>query len=134
MLKLMAAAMPAAALLALAPVAHADYTWTVHQICSEHGQNLVPMPIFASPEVTCADPAYWRATGTVPGLFIAAPQSIPRIMAQLRPGSYSTNPGNGWADWVIPDGSQPAPPKGPEPYMWQKDPGVWQGPCPPTCP
>lgn len=26
------------------------------------------------------------------------------------------------------------PPSTPAPYMWQKDPGVWQGPCPPTCP
>ncbi|PEG38384.1 hypothetical protein CQY20_13130 [Mycolicibacterium agri] len=28
----------------------------------------------------------------------------------------------------------PSPPPTQEPYMWQKDPGVWQGPCPPTCP
>ena len=91
------------------------------------------MPIFASLDLTCGDPAYWRKTGTVPGLFIAAPPSIPRIMAELRPGSHSTDPANAWADWVIPDGSQPAP-RGPKPYMWQKDPGAWQGPCPPTCP
>lgn len=133
-IKLVAGATSAIALLALAPIAHADNSWTVQQICDAKGPNLVAMQIFASPEVTCADPAYWAKTGTVPGLFIAAPPSIPRIMELLRPGSYSTDPGNGWADWMIPDGSQPAPPRGPEPYMWQTDPGAWQGPCPPTCP
>lgn len=134
MLKLFAGIAPIAALFVLAPFAHADYTWTVQQICDADGPNLVATPIFASPEITCADPEYWRRAGTIPGLFIAAPPTIPRIMERLRPGSYSTDAGDAWADWVIPDGSVPAPPQGRIPYMWQKNPGAWQGPCPPTCP
>lgn len=100
----------ACAAIGLAPIAHADYTWTVQQICAAKGPNLVPAPIFASPDIACVDPAYWQKAGTAPGLFIAAPPSIPRTMADLRPGSYSTDPGNPWADWIIPEGSQPKPP------------------------
>lgn len=116
------------AALAVAPTAHADVTWTVQQICATKSPGTVPMTIVGSPEITCAKPE------SLPGLFIAAPMTIPRIMADFRPGSYSTDPANVWADWVIPDGSVPvARPSMPAPYMWQTEPGVWQGPCPPTC-
>jgi hypothetical protein len=94
----------------LAPVAQADTTVTVQQICSEAGQGLVPMTVVAAPELACGDPAYWASTGTAPGLFIAPPPPISNTMARLHQGSYSTDPGNPWADWVIPAGSQPAPP------------------------
>lgn len=122
-----------ASVLALAPSAQADTTLTGQQICSEAG-NLAPMTVVASPELTCGDPAYWQSTGTVPGLFIAAPPPLSKTATGLHQGAYSTDAANPWADWVVPAGSQPAPPKGPEPYMWQTDPGAWQGPCPPTCP
>lgn len=88
----------------LAPVAHADYTWTVQQICDAHSPGTVAMSIVASRDIGCTKP------GSTPGFLDWAPQSIPRVMADFRPGSYSTDPGNPWADWIIPDGSQPKPP------------------------
>lgn len=114
MIKLLTSAVCAFAAVAttplmLAPPAHADYTWTVFDICNANSAGTVPMPIFASPEITCGDPEYWANSGTVPGLYISAGRNIPRIMAELRPGSYSTDPANRWADWVVPEGSQPKP-------------------------
>ncbi|WP_396908016.1 hypothetical protein [Mycolicibacterium sp.] len=91
------------AAICLAPGAHADYTWTVQQICDNKSPGTVAMPIIGSPDITCAQP------GSTPGLFIAAPMSIPRIMGEFRPGSYSTDPANVWADWIVPAGSQPKP-------------------------
>ena len=98
------------AALALAPTAQADTTLTVQQICSEAGANLVPMPVVASPELSCGDPAYWASTGTAPGLFIAPPPSISRTVTRLHQGAFSTNPADPWANWIVPAGSQPAPP------------------------
>ncbi|MFC7672122.1 hypothetical protein ACFQWH_03520 [Mycolicibacterium sp. GCM10028919] len=95
---------------AFAPVAHADTTLTVQQICSEAGPNLVPMTVVASPELGCGDPAYWASTGTMPGLFIAAPPSVSRTITRLHQGSFSTDPANPWADWIVPAGSRLAPP------------------------
>lgn len=90
----------------LAPVAHADYTWTVQQICDNKSPGTVAMPIIGSPDITCAKP------GSTPGLFIAAPMSIPRIMGEFRPGSFSTDPANVWADWIVPQ--RISPQAGPE--------------------
>lgn len=122
------------AAVALASPAHADSTATVQQICAEAGAGLVPMVVAASAELTCGDPAYWRRTGTIPGLFISAPPPLSQTATRLHQGAYPVDTANPWSDWVIPTGSEPAPPTGPAPYMWQTDPGVWQGPCPPTCP
>lgn len=33
----------------------------------------------------------------------------PRIMDEFRPGSFSTDPANVWADWIVPEGSHPKP-------------------------
>ncbi|EHB48676.1 hypothetical protein MycrhDRAFT_5517 [Mycolicibacterium rhodesiae JS60] len=107
----------AAAALTLAPVANADTTVTVQQICSEAGKNLVPMTVVASPELTCGDPAYWNKTGTVPGLFIAPPPPLSRTIGRLHQGSYPVDPANPWSDWVVPAGSQPAPPPAPQPMV-----------------
>lgn len=100
----------------ISPVARADTTVTVQQICDEVGPGLVPMTVVSSPELTCGDPGYWAKTGTVPGLFIAPPPPISKTMARLHQGSFSTDPANPWADWVIPEGSQPAPPT-PDPQI-----------------
>jgi hypothetical protein len=62
-----------AALASGSGLAQADTTVTVQQICTEGGANLVPMTVVAASELSCGDPAYWNKTGTVPGLFIAAP-------------------------------------------------------------
>lgn len=92
----------ASIVLAVAPSAHASVTVNIAQICAEDAPQLIPMIVFAAPYLTCGDPSYWRSTGTVPGLFIAAPPSIHRVMARLHPEAYPVDPVNPWSDWVIP--------------------------------
>jgi hypothetical protein len=86
-----------AALASGSGLAHADTTVTVQQICAEDGANLVPLTVVAASELSFGDPAYWNSTGTVPGLFIAAPPSISRVMARMYEGSFSIDPSNPWA-------------------------------------
>jgi hypothetical protein len=105
-IKLLLAAVAASALV-VAPQAHADPTMTVGQICAESAPGYIPMTVVAAPELSCGDPNYWRSTGTVPGLFIAPPPSISRVMDRIHPGSYPVDPANPWSDWVV----QPGPPR-----------------------
>lgn len=110
MLKALLAAV-AASTLVLAPQAHADITMTVQRICSESATGFIPMTVIASPQLACGDPNYWGHAGRVPGLFIAAPASISRVMDRIHPGSYPVDPANPRSDWVV----QPGPPNMPAP-------------------
>jgi hypothetical protein len=102
--------------LGVAP-AYADTVVNGPQWCRDNNQGRNEIPGFAvgsnPPIPVCYPP------NEVPGLF---------YIHGMPTGSHPVDPANLMGDWAIPD------PKPPAPYMWQKDPGVWQGPCPPTCP
>jgi hypothetical protein len=112
---------------ALAPTVHADTTMTAADICNAVKPGYVPVIPVAQNFGACA------ASPAMAGVFYM-PTTIKGWMDGHRHGSYPVDPGNPFSDWIVPAGAGAAPPGSDPPYMWQKDPGVWQGPCPPICP
>ena len=112
------------AAVALAPPATADTTMTAAEICAKFSPGSYPV-------VNYNQGACGR--GPAPGLFTSLPW-IRGFMDDNFHGAYPVDPNIPFSDWIIPSGVAEGTSKPEEGYMWQTDPGVWQGPCPPTCP
>ena len=105
---------------------------SVQQICNELSPGTAPTPVFGTPQLSCLNASSYAKQGLVPGLFVGGGQPISQLMASRHPASYSTDPANPWADWIIPDGAPLPPPPNPS-YTWYEYPGQPRF-CPPDCP
>lgn len=79
------------------PIAHADQTRSVKDICTELQPGSYPISFgFLSSDVTCVVQGPSNYTHVTPG------EGLKSVMPRIHPGSYQVEPANPWSDWVIP--------------------------------
>jgi hypothetical protein len=90
--------------LSAAPLAHADHTVSVYDLCSNYRPGYVPaIAGFTLGGVRCTSPTSIGLSALIPPDDSSTGGLIAPGFPGLPPGAYRVNPVDPFSDWVVPD-------------------------------